>query len=586
LLNYLVLDIEIPEKKAMNLLVHYEGANNYILDIKDKSNSKYYKLGRSQADYILKYYNSVPKIARKWVDIDIYYGEQLQEQKILPIRPNKIWVEKILVEKDKSFHIWGKIIESEKLYSFWAPKSQLIPNAKEEVEIEYTSFSNRPPLEHQKEAIKKLVNNKKFILADDMGLGKTTSAIIASIICKSKKVLVICPASLKLNWQREIENYSKDTITIIDGKKWLDGKYTIINYDILKNFHSLKQTNENNRTIIDSKFDLIIVDEAHYISNTKAQRTKIANEIINYSERAWLLSGTPMTSRPINYYNLLKLVNSRVSINWIGYVTRYCDGKQFRGPGGRKIWNVSGSSNLEELRDRTKNKVLRRLKEEVVNLPDKIITPIYLELSSYEYKKEMGEYLSWSDDSQEQNLAIHLAKLMKVRQIIANEKVKITCDLIDQAIEQEKKVIVFTNFTAPLMEMYEKFKDISVVLHGSMKKEERQNSVDEFQNNPDIKIFIANLKSGGVGITLTEAEVVIMNDLSFVPSDHAQAEDRAFRIGQKKNVSCLYPIYENTIEQTIYSILQKKKNIIDTVMGDNINDEDVLQSILSELNIN
>ena len=144
------MDIEIPEKKAMNLLVHYEGANNYILDIKDKSNSKYYKLGRSQADYILKYHNDVPKIARKWVDIDIYYGEQLQEQKILPLRPNKIWVEKILVEKDKSFHIWGKIIESEKLYAFWVPKSQLIPNAKEELEIEYSSFSHRPPLSNTK----------------------------------------------------------------------------------------------------------------------------------------------------------------------------------------------------------------------------------------------------------------------------------------------------------------------------------------------------------------------------------------------------------------------------------------------------
>ena len=103
-------------------------------------------------------------------------GNNYKNKRYCLLRPNKIWVEKILVEKDKSFHIWGKIIESEKLYSFWAPKSQLIPNAKEEVEIEYTSFSNRPPLEHQKEAIKKLVNNKKFILADDMGLGKTTSA--------------------------------------------------------------------------------------------------------------------------------------------------------------------------------------------------------------------------------------------------------------------------------------------------------------------------------------------------------------------------------------------------------------------------
>ena len=389
--------------------------------------------------------------------------------------------------------------------------------------------------------------------------GKTTVAILASIICESKKILIICPASLKLNWKREIENYSKDKISIIDGKKWEDAKYVIINYDILKNFHTLKNAQEQNRTILESDFDLVIVDEAHYISNSKAQRTKIANEIVKNSERGWLLSGTPMTSRPINYYNLLKLVESRVSINWIGYVTRYCDGKQFRGPGGRKIWNVSGSSNLEELRDRTKNKVLRRLKEEVIDLPDKIITPIYLELRSAEYKKEMGEYLNWSDETEEQNLAIHLAKLMKVRQIIANEKINVTCELIEQSLEQEKKIIVFTNFTAPLMEMYEKFKDIAVVLHGSLKKEERQKSIDEFQNNSKIKVFISNLKAGGLGITLTEAEVVIMTDLSFVPSDHAQAEDRAFRIGQKKNVSCLYPIYENTIEQTIYSILQKKK---------------------------
>jgi len=567
----------------MNILASYNGANNYILDIREKSNSKYYKLGRSQSEYIIKYFNDVPKIARKWVDIDTYYGDQLQEQKILPKKPNKIWVEKILVQKDKSFHIWGRVIESEKLYAFWVPKSQLIPDNKEKIEVNYQEFSHRPPLEHQKEAIEKLISNKKFILADDMGLGKTTAAVIAAIVTKSKKILVICPASLKLNWKREIENYSKEKISIIEGKKWEDGKYVIINYDILKNFHSPK---DKNNTIINSGFDLIIVDEAHYISNSKAQRTKIANGIIDVSERAWLLSGTPMTSRPINYYNLLKLVESRVSVNWIGYVTRYCDGKQFRGPGGRKIWNVSGSSNLEELRDRTKNKVLRRLKEDVIDLPDKIITPIYLELSSYEYKKEMGDYLSWSDDSQEQNLAIHLAKLMKVRQIIANEKIKITCDLIEQSLDQEKKVIVFTNFTKPLMDMYEKFKDVSVVLHGSMKKEDRQESVDKFQTDPNTKVFISNLKSGGVGITLTEAEVVIMNDLSFVPSDHSQAEDRAFRIGQKKNVSCIYPIYENTIEQTIYTILQNKKNIIDTVMGDNINDEDILSAILNELNIN
>ena len=107
------------------------------------------------------------------------------------------------------------------------------------------------------------------------------------------------------------------------------------------------------RQILENKFDLIIIDEAHYISNAKAQRTKIVNQITNKIKNVWLLSGTPMTSRPINYYNLLKIVESRASTNWVGYVLRYCAGRQFRGPGGRKIWDVNGASNLDELRERT-----------------------------------------------------------------------------------------------------------------------------------------------------------------------------------------------------------------------------------------
>jgi SWI/SNF-related matrix-associated actin-dependent regulator 1 of chromatin subfamily A len=276
-------------------------------------------------------------------------------------------------------------------------------------------------------------------------------------------------------------------------------------------------------------------------------------------------------------------VESRVSNNWVSYVRRYCEGYQFRGPNGRQIWNVNGASNLEELRDRTANKITRRLKEDVLDLPDKIITPIYLELDSQDYEKEMGEYLSWSDENQNQSISIHLAKLMKVRQIIATEKLKHTTELINDILEQDKKIIVFTNFTTPLMELGNHYPNSCVLLHGQMSKEQRQKSVDSFQNDPNIKIFISNLKAGGVGITLTKAEVVIMNDLSFVPSDHAQAEDRAFRIGQKKNVSCIYPIYENTIEHIIYTILQKKKNVIDTVMGDNISEEDVFSEIMNEL---
>lgn len=577
------MEIRIPEKEAIDILSTYEGANNYILELKEKIKSKYYKLSRAQVDYVISHKDTVPKIARKLVDIDPYLSEQLQEKRLLPVAPQNIWVEKILVNTHKAYHIWGKIIKSDKLHEFWVPKSQIAPKQKKELIVDYTPFSHRPPMDHQKPAIEHLLNNEMYILADDMGLGKTTSAVIASLVEGSKKILVICPASLKINWKREIENYTDEKVVIIEGKNWEEGKFIIVNYDILKNFHSLK--NNTVRTLLNCGIERVIIDEAHYISNPKAQRTKIINEISHKLGKVWLLTGTPMTSRPINYYNLLKLVNSRVASNWVSYVSRYCEGRQFRGPNGRKIWNVSGASNLEELRDRTQDKIIRRLKEEVLNLPDKIITPVYLELDSHEYKKEMGEYLSWSDDNRNESITIHLAKLTKVRQIIANEKIKYTKELINDILEQDKKVIVFTNFTAPLMELHNNYPTNSVILYGQMSKEERQKSVDSFQNDEQVKIFIANLKAGGVGITLTSAEAVIMNDLSFVPSDHSQAEDRAFRIGQKKNVSCFYPLFDNTLERIIYNMLQKKKNVIDTVMGDITIDPntDIMEELFNEL---
>jgi SWI/SNF-related matrix-associated actin-dependent regulator 1 of chromatin subfamily A len=117
-----------------------------------------------------------------------------------------------------------------------------------------------------------------------------------------------------------------------------------------------------------------------------------------------------------------------------------------------------------------------------------------------------------------------------------------------------------------------------------MSKVERQFSVDQFQENDKVKVFVGNIKAAGVGITLTSAEAVIFNDLSFLPSDHAQAEDRAYRYGQKNNVLVYYPIFENTIEGIIYDILHNKKQVIATVMGDNQNTADAAEEILKRIN--
>ena len=575
------------EQRALNLLETYQGANNYILKLKhQKETNKRFFPTRSQCDYITNYYEVTPKVAKRWVDLDPYFAKKIADEKLLLKIPEQIWVEKLLVEKDKSYHIWGKILEGETIHEFWLPKGALIKtHTIKNVVVDYSKYSNRPPLEHQKEAIEKLAGSKRFILADDMGLGKTTATIIATLETGAKKILIVCPASLKINWQREIENYTDRSVYISEGKNFsIEHDFVIVNYDILKNFYDLKNKTES--LITQGNFDLIILDEAHYVSNGQAARTKLVNSFSKKCERVWLLTGTPMTNRPMNYFNLLSLVESPVALNWMAYAIRYCGGYQFTA-GTRKIWNVAGATNLEELRDRTSRQVLRRLKTDVLDLPEKIITPVYLRLKSKLYEGLMGEYYDWYNRNPDEStsLTVQFSKLMKVRQVIAEEKIKDTIELAENILEQDKKVIIFTNFTETLNRIADYFGKQAVRLDGSTSKPQRQYAVDQFQDNEKIKVFVGNIRAAGVGITLTAAEAVIINDLSFVPGDLAQAEDRAYRYGQKNSVSVYYPIFDNSIEGIIYDMVNQKKQNIGTVMGDDLEDKgDFISNIMNKIN--
>lgn len=605
------MDIKIPEIEARNILSTYEGPNNQLQEWKMKFlNNKSFKLTRPQADYVQKYHNVIPKVARKYINLVASFGEKIQEEKLLPKPVEKIWCEKLLCESDKAYHIWGKYFESEQNHAFWLPKGAVIqPEKKLNREIDWSKYTHRPPKEYQKPAIERLLANTRYILADDMGLGKTTSSVIAAEESGAKKVLVVCPASLKINWKKEISNYSKEKILIVEGRKWGSTfKYYIINYDILKNFHITakeekdlekkeEEVSDDLKLLLNEKFDLAIVDEAHMISHAEAKRTKLLNDLLETIPKVWLLTGTPMTSRPINYYNLLKIVDSPVALNWQHFVKRYCKGFRFK-VNGRTIWNTSGHANLDELRERTKSHVLRRMKTEVGDLPPKTITQIYLELKSTFYNEELEEFMritkdnknkatlakqSGNKDERDENVSTVLGRLMKVRQVLAYEKIPYTCELIDKALELDKKVLVFTNFTMTLDMLHEKYMKNSVVLDGRMSKEKKQESIDKFQNDPKIRVFFLNIIAGGVGHNLTAAEVVIMNDLSFVPGHHLQSEDRAYREGQKFNVTVYYPIFENTIEQIVYNIVQSKKNVIDQVMGDGKYSESFGKELLKEI---
>jgi SWI/SNF-related matrix-associated actin-dependent regulator 1 of chromatin subfamily A len=582
------MEIKIPEIEARTVLLTYEGSNNQLLDWKRKIDEvKNFKLTRPQAEYVMKYYELSPKVARKYINLVSTFGEKIMEERLLPVPPEKIWCEKLLCESDKAFHIWGKVLDSDQMSAMWLPKSAIVQDEKKlNRVIDYSPYDNRPPMEHQKVAIEKLLANNKFILADDMGLGKTTAAVIASMESGAKKVLIVCPASLKINWDREIKNYTNRKVLIVEGRKWGSTfDYYIINYDILKNYHTTEKSEDSDdyKLLVNEKFDLAIVDEAHYVSNSTANRTRLLNDVLETIPRVWLLTGTPMTSRPINYFNLLKIVDSPLTLNWQSYVRRYCKGYQFT-VGNRKVWNTSGASNLDELRERTKSYVLRRMKTDILDLPEKIVTPVFVELSSKMYDEELEEFTRISNDKKDnETISVTLNRLMKIRQLIAYEKIPYTCEIIDKCLDQGKKVIVFTNFTMSLDMLHEKYKKNSVILNGSMSKEKKQESVDRFQNEDKVKIFISNIIAGGVGITLTAGEVVVMNDLSFVPAHHSQAEDRAYRYGQQNSVLVYYPVFENTVEKIIYNILQKKKGIIDQVMGDGEYSESFSKDLLKSL---
>jgi hypothetical protein len=445
--------------------------------------------------------------------------------------------------------------------------------------------------------------DKLYVTEHAIVTHNTNQTIIAALETGLEKILVVCPTSAKINWQREINVFCKDT-TIIDGKKFKTAKFTIINFDILKNFHTLVDGRKINtyegeiiRDLANTNFDLIIIDEAHNVKNPNSIRGKILLELATkYNvKKTWLLTGTPVANRPMDFFNLLKIIKSPIADNWQHYALRYCDAKKMfktlKNGTRKKILITDGASNLEELSQRTKNYILRRLKEDTLDMPEKIITPMYYQLdvqSAYEYKQLWDEYISKKElqGKKEVNLQKELVELILLRKFIAEKAIPYTIEIVENAIEMDKKVIVFTSFNDEQNILIEHFGKLAVCHNGSMTTKEKQNSVDSFQNNPKVKVFIGNIKSAGVAITLTEATVVVFNSFDWVPGNNEQAEDRSFRLGQKNNVNIYYQLFDDTISIKMWDILKNKKEIISTIISDGKKTDDEITKIIIDDIIN
>lgn len=443
-----------------------------------------------------------------------------------------------------------------------------------------------------------------YVMDEYVVTHNTRSAIIATLEAKPEKVLIISPAGMKITWYREIENMGETDMTIVGGNKWDEAKFTIVNYDVLKNFHTpfserKKKNAVINDHIMNAGFDMVIVDEAHMVKNPKSIRGKIVKEISTDNptvERTWLLTGTPITSKPMDYFNLLKCIGSELTNDWKFFAKRYCKAfqidKEMKNGKKKKVWITDGASNLEELSKRTKNLILRRKKNEVLDLPDKTITPIINELTNNERKEYDNLWEDYMEKRRKEgkkgNPNKQLVELTLLREFIANAGVPRTIEHADNILEQDKenKVIIFTTFQNEQDELAKHFKKKCVVHNGNMSESEKQRSVDDFQNKKNKRVFIGNIHSAGVGITLTASNYIIFNSFTWVPSDVNQAIDRAHRIGQKNALSVYFTLFKDTIDERVWDKLFKKTEIINKIIeggeDENIFDIDDPDELIDE----
>lgn len=603
---------DIKGRSAISLLENYEGINPYLKKLKNEylKNNKL-ALTENQSKYILENFDREPQYINRVIGITQYLGEELKKIDDLSFTPEKVLFEFILAETEKTFHVYGKLKQNQKESKmYWIPKTQVTDDPYFEsidLDIDFTKYNNilaktgKKLYEHQEDGIKFLLSRDGCILADDMGLGKSIQSIVAALESGAKKILVVCPSSTKINWEREISVFCDET-AIVDGKKWNEAKFTIINFDILKNFHTLvdkkKKTESEDllaRELANAGFDLCIIDEAHYLKNNESIRGKIMVELCvkHKIQKVWLLTGTPVANRPMDFFNLLKIIKSPIAENWKHYAVRYCDGKKFfrtlKNGQKKQIWLTDGASNLEELANKTKNIIIRRLKTEVLDMPDKVVTPMHHMLDkkgNKQYELLWEEYLEKRklEGKKTNDLQKDLVELILLRQFIALEAIPYTIEMAENAIEMGRKVIIFTSFTGELDIVANHFGKLAVKHNGPMTTIQKQKSVDAFQNNDKVKVFVGNIKSAGVGITLTEATVVIFNSFDWVPGNNEQAEDRAFRIGQKNDVNVYYQLFDNTISTRMWNMLNTKKDIINTIMGENkLTDDEITTLLVDEL---
>jgi len=420
----------------------------------------------------------------------------------------------------------------------------------------------------------------RALIADEMGLGKTIQAAAWLQLHPEKRpAIILCPASLKLNWAKELRETlsTKDKVQILQGTKPypITGSIIIINYDILNSWVETLQA-------INSQ--VLVIDEMHLIKNSSAIRTKATKKLAKGIPHIIALTGTPIVNRPVEGFNIFQILDRNLFPNFWKFAHRYC-GAYHNGFG----WDFSGATNKEELNQiLTSTIMIRRRKADVLkDLPEKLFSFVPMELANEtEYRIAEGEFIEYlrqikgKEAAEKAKKAEHLVKIEALKQLAVKGKMKQAISWIKDFIEDGSKLVVFAVHKEVIDQLMKEFKDVAVKLYGGCSQKERNEAVERFQNDPNIKLFIGNIQAAGVGLTLTAASAVAFLELPWTPGELVQAEDRCHRIGQKNAVNIYYLLAENTVEYKLAKLLDRKKEVLSAVIDGKPVEE---KSLITEL---
>jgi SNF2 family DNA or RNA helicase len=401
--------------------------------------------------------------------------------------------------------------------------------------------------------------------------------------------------------------------------KWVDNRFVIVNFDILDEFYtisraasedSINKLLENNPLLryLYKKKSLIIVDEAHKLSNNTSTRYKIINDLIKRTnpDCIWLSTGTPVTNMPENLYCLLKLLDAPIASDWNYYTERYCGAKKIYAKGefnrlkdiwfknhgksgwkdlsteevetcknyidahARKINIMEEPCNVDELKEIISYLYLRRTKEDVTDLPKKYIHELRYDLTAVqqaEYDKLWDEYeAAKTEEDASKELNKDLLEGAIYRSYLAVEMVPKTIKIADELINDGEKVIIACCYDNELYALRDYYKDKCVIYNGKCSLKQKDAAIKAFKEYDNVRVFIGNIVASGVGITLTNSCNLIFNSFDYVYANNSQMEDRIHRIGQKRECNIYYQMFNDTHCEHMWDIVLKKQYLSDTLI--------------------